>query len=127
MMKLVLCVEKYWEFVRTLRNDERVSDGFIEMINITPEMQKVYMSKYSEYYRIALVNDIPAGYVGVIEDDIRICTHPDYQNMGVGKYMLAEILKEFPTAYGKVKIDNEASKKLFKSLGFKESFIIFTK
>lgn len=127
VMKIVKCSSEYWEFVRMLRNDERVSDGFIETINITPEMQKSYMSKYSEYYRIALINNIPAGYVGVIDNDIRICTHPDFQKMGVAKFMLSEIMKEYPDAYGKVKIENETSKNLFKSLDFQESFIIFTK
>ena len=36
-----------------------------------------------------------------------------------------EILKTFPNAFGKVKIENEASKKLFTSVGFKEKFIIY--
>lgn len=121
------CNKRYWEFVRTLRNDKRVLDGFIESTYITEEMQENYMNNHSQYYRIALVGGKPAGYVGVVEDDIRVCTHPDYQGMGVGKFMLKEIMKIFPTSYGKVKIDNEASKNLFLSVGFKEEFIIFTK
>lgn len=125
--KLVKCTSEYWEFVRILRNDPKVQDGFIVPSNITPDQQKKYMEIYSDYYRVALLDDIPVGYVGVIEDDIRICTHPDYQGLGVGKFMLEEIMKEFPSAYGKVKINNEASKNLFKSVGFTESFIIFTK
>lgn len=124
-MKLVDCSNKYWEFVRILRNDERVLDGFIESIYITKEMQKNYMEKYSNFYRIAIIDNIPIGYVGVIENDIRICTHPDYQGKGVGKFMLTKIMNIFPAAYGKVKINNEASKKLFSSSGFTEKFIIF--
>lgn len=132
-MKLVECSSEYWEFVRTLRNDERVLDGFIESIHITPTMQVEYMNKYSDCYRIGIIEThtgdalikTPVGFVGVIEDDIRICTHPNHQGKGVGKFMLKEIMNIFPTAYGKVKIDNEASKKLFLSLGFKEKFIIF--
>jgi ribosomal protein S18 acetylase RimI-like enzyme len=112
---------------RILRNDPKVQEGFIISSNITSDQQKKYMEVYSGHYRIALLDNIPAGYVGVIEDDIRICTHPDYQGLGIGKFMLEEIMKEFPSAYGKVKIDNEASKNLFKSVGFTESFIIFTK
>jgi ribosomal protein S18 acetylase RimI-like enzyme len=125
--KLVKCTPEYWEFVRILRNDPKVQEGFIISSNITSDQQKKYMEVYSGHYRIALLDNIPAGYVGVIEDDIRICTHPDYQGLGIGKFMLKEIMKEFPSAYGKVKIDNEASKNLFKNVGFTESFIIFTK
>lgn len=119
------CKKEYWEFVRTLRNDKRVLDGFIESIHITKEMQKNYMNDYSQFYRITLVNGKPAGYIGVIEDDIRVCTHPDYQGKGIGKFMLKEIINIFPNALGKVKIKNEASLKLFSSVGFKEKFIIF--
>ena len=132
-MELVKCNKEYWEFVRNLRNDRRVIDGFIESTYITPEMQTNYMNKHSECYRIALVQTnvggklttSPAGFIGVIEDDIRICTHPEFQNKGIGKFMLKEIMKIFPTAYGKVKINNEASLNLFKSVGFEEKFIIF--
>lgn len=127
MKQFVKCTKEYWEFVRQLRNDQRVQDGFIKQANITQEQQEMYMSSNAQHYRIALVDDKPAGYVGVIDDDIRICTHPDYQGQGVGSFMLAAIMEEYPTAYGKVKVDNEASKKLFKSVGFTESFVIFTK
>ena len=39
--------------------------------------------------------------------------------------MLTEIIKIFPNAYGKVKINNEASRKLFLKAGFNEKFIIY--
>ena len=127
IMELIECTQQYWEFVRTLRNDKRVLDGFIKSSYITKEMQIKYMKNHSQYYRIAKVDEKPVGYVGVIDDDIRICTHPDYQGKGIGKFMINEIMKIFPTAYGKVKINNEISKNLFLSMGFKEKFIIFTR
>ena len=125
-MELVKCNKKYWGFVRNLRNDKKVSEGFIQSTHITKEMQEKYMEEYSPYYYVAISNEgVPMGYVGVIEDDIRICTHPKHQGKGVGKFMLKKIRGIFPNAYGKVKIDNEASKNLFTSVGFKEKFIIF--
>ena len=39
-MELVDCTKKYWEFVRNLRNDERVKDGFIKSTYITEDMQE---------------------------------------------------------------------------------------
>lgn len=126
-MELVRCTPQYWEFVRVLRNDERVQSGFIKSNPISPKDQEYYMHANSHHYRIALVNEEPAGYVGVIDDDIRVCTHPDYQGKGVGKFMINEIMKEYPTAFAKVKIDNEASLRLFRSCGFKKKFYILTK
>jgi ribosomal protein S18 acetylase RimI-like enzyme len=126
-MELVECSKEYWEFVRILRNDERVLSGFIKSIHITEEMQNSYMSNHSQFYRIVLVDGEPAGYVGVSEDDIRVCTHPDFQGKGVGKFMINECMKIWPTAFAKVKMDNDASIKLFEACGFTKKFYILTK
>jgi len=119
-MELVNCTEIYWEFVRTLRNDERVIHGFVESEYITPEMQKKYMKMYSNTYRVALVDGIPAGYVGVLYGDIRVCTHPDFQGKGIGKFMIGECTKIWPEAVARVKLENISSNKLFQSVGFVE-------
>jgi ribosomal protein S18 acetylase RimI-like enzyme len=126
-MELVKCTKKYWEFVRVLRNDDRVQSGFIKSSNITKDMQSAYMMMYSKFYRIALIDGKPAGYVGVIDDDIRVCTHPNYQGQGVGKFMINECMKIWPTAFAKVKMENEASIRLFESCGFTKRFFILTK
>lgn len=126
-MELIECKEQYWEFVRTLRLDERVMDGFIKTDYITPEQQKKYMATNHQFFRIAIYNDKPAGFIGVINDDIRVCTHPDYQNLGIGKFMVNECLKIWPKAFAKVKIDNEASLKLFESCGFIKKYFILEK
>ena len=46
------CKNKYWEFVRVLRNDKRVLEGFINSTYITKEMQENYMDNHSQFYRI---------------------------------------------------------------------------
>ena len=135
VLKLVPCIKEYWEFIRNLRNDEKVQEGFIETIEITPEMQEKYMNKYSECYRVALaevhmgdsLNKIPVGFVGVIENDIRVCTHPDFQGKGYGKFMVNECMKIWPNAFAKVKINNKASLKLFESCGFGLNYYHLTK
>jgi len=127
MVTFVKCSEKYWNFVRQLRMDERVVDGFIKNVFISIEDQIKYMSKYNDCYYIALVEGNPAGFIGVIENDIRICTHPEYQNKGIGKFMLKNIMNLFPSAFGKVKFDNKLSKKLFESCGYIPTYIIYTK
>src|SRR5690349_18093136 len=77
-LTLALCTEQYWDFIRVLRSDPRVRHGFITEANIAPEQQQNYMQDHWRKYFIALVNGKPAGFVGCVEGDIRICTHPDY-------------------------------------------------
>ena len=126
-LKLVKCSKEYWEFVRQLRNDERIQGGFIEQVQISPEQQISYMSLHESNYFVCLSYNEPVGYVGVIEGDIRICTSPKFQQQGIASFMLSEIMKLFPDAHGKVKINNSASRNLFKKLGFEETFIIYTR
>ena len=126
-MELVECTSGYWEFVRVLRNDERVLSGFIKSNHIDTKMQNDYMEIHSKFYRIALVDGKPAGFVGVIDDDIRVCTHPDFQGRGVGKFMINKCMEIWPTAFAKVKLDNEASIKLFEACGFTKKYYILTK
>lgn len=125
--QLTNCSENYWEFVRNLRMDDRVINCFVEKGNITYEMQIAYMKKYSKNYRIALKDNKPVGYIGVIDGDIRICTHPDYQGQGVGKFMLEQSIKIWPNSFAKIKINNETSLKLFESCGFEKKYIILEK
>lgn len=123
-MKIVECSEKYWEFVRMLRMNPKVSDGFVNQSKISEDDQKTYMQDHSEKYRICLIDNVPVGYVGVIDDDIRVCVHPDFWKMGVGKFMIKNCIEIWPDSFAKVKIDNQASLALFKSCGFKEKYII---
>jgi len=124
-LKLVDCDEQYWDFVRVLRMDERVLSGFIEKLEITPEQQTAYMTKYSDCFRIALLNNKPVGYFGVIEDDIRICVHPDYQKKGIGKFLVNSCFEIWPTALAKIKIANQSSQKLFESCGYKKEYYLY--
>ena len=106
--------KKYSEFIRILRNDKRVLTGFVEKIYITKEMQKSYMKIYCNNYHICLLKNDPVGFVGVIDNDIRICVHPDHQQKGIGKLILREILKLYPQAKGRIKKGNISSQRLFK-------------
>ncbi len=125
--KLIQNGPAYWEFIRELRTMEGVSNGFISQQEITPVEQATYMLKYNSNYWICLDGDTPAGFVGVIDDDIRVATHPNYQGKGVGTFMINEIMKIIPTAFAKVKLDNEASIKLFERCGFRKKYYILEK
>lgn len=125
-LKLVACSSHYWEFVRKLRNNSEVQDGFIENNHISKEAQINYMKKNGEHYRVCLKGNIPVGYIGVLDNDIRVCTLPEYQKQGIGSFMVMEIKKIWPEAIAKIKINNEASKALFAKSGYVEEFIIMT-
>ena len=85
------------------------------------------MLRYGLFFYVCLVNNEPAGYVGVINSDIRVATHPDFQGKGVGKYMINQLMEMHPDAFAKVKIDNEASTRLFEACGFKKKYYILEK
>ena len=122
--KLVENGPEYWEFIRILRTMEGVREGFIEQGEITATEQQAYMLQYNSCFWICRDNERPVGYVGVIDNDIRVATHPDYHGKGAGTFMINEIMTRFPAAVARVKIENEASLKLFKSCGFKKKFYV---
>lgn len=116
----------FYDFIRQLRNDERVQPGFVQKVSITEAEQQVYMAKYHSHYFVCLADGQPAGYIGEIDGDIRLATHPSFQRIGVGRFMVTELLKRRPKIRARVKADNQPSLALFRSLGFVEEFVIFS-
>jgi ribosomal protein S18 acetylase RimI-like enzyme len=121
-MELVKNSPKYWNFIRQLRNGAK--EGFIQQQHITKIQQAEHMLKYNNNYWVCVIDEKPVGYVGVIDNDIRVATHPEHQGHGVGSFMINEIMNLFPDAVAKVKLDNEASLKLFEKCGFKKRFYL---
>jgi len=119
--------KKYWEFIRELRNHPDVKKGFIEQEHIDRFDHALYMQRFGSYFYVCLVDGEPAGYVGVLQGDIRVATHPRFQGNGVGKFMINELMSAHPTSFAKVKVDNEASLRLFESCGFNKKYYILEK
>ena len=78
-MVLIKNNKNYWEFIRELRNMDGVREGFIQQDYIEKEFHEVYMQAWGDCFFICLYKDEPAGYVGIINKDIRVATHPDFQ------------------------------------------------
>jgi RimJ/RimL family protein N-acetyltransferase len=116
--KLVQNEPGYWEFIRLVRNDPEIQKGFVEVVQITAEQQKNYMEKYNNNYFICLKDGEPVGYIGEIDDDIRVAVIVKEQRKGVGRFMVREFMKLRPNSYAKMKHDNVASKRLFESCDF---------
>jgi GNAT superfamily N-acetyltransferase len=123
-LKLVKNQEKYWNFIRNLRNNLKVKNGFIEQDHISKDEHWSFMSNYGHNYYVCLADEQPAGFVGSINGDIRVATSPDYQGKGIGKFMINEIMLKFPNSYAKVKLNNQASLSVFESCGFKKKYLI---
>jgi GNAT superfamily N-acetyltransferase len=127
MMEFVKNQEKYWEFIRQLRNDERVKGGFIKQEHIAQENHLKYMEKHGKNFYVCLIDETPAGYAGVIDRDIRVATHPEFQGKGVGKFMINALMTLYPDSLAKVKVENEASLRLFEACGFAKRYYILEK
>lgn len=125
-MILVNNNEKYYDFIRILRTHEENISGFLNQNLITPEEQTKYMNKFGSCYYVCLIDENPVGFVGVVDNDIRVAVDPNFKQMGVGKFMINQIIKKYPEAMAKIKIDNLASINLFKSCGFVSKFIVMT-
>ncbi len=117
----------YWEFIRCLRNMDGVRQGFIQQDEITIKQHHDYMKKNNNFFWICLDNGVPIGYIGIIQDDIRVATLPEYQGKGVASFMVNEVMKTNPVAVAKVKIENKASLRLFEKCGFKKRYYILEK
>lgn len=119
--------EKYWDFILNLRNDPRVKHGFIKQDHIQKTEHYSFMNLHGANFYICLDCESPVGYIGVINQDIRVATHPDHQGKGVAKFMVNELMKKKPTAIAKVKVNNQASLRLFESCGFKKRYFLLEK
>ncbi len=120
-LELVKNVPKYWEFIRQLRSDPRNQSGFVEQVEITSEQQKKYMEKHNDEYYVAISNtDGPVGFIGVVDNDIRLAVKPEFHGKGVGKFMVSQLnnVLDLTDAFAKVKHDNIGSQKVFLGCGY---------
>tara|TARA_R100000030_G_scaffold69089_3_gene52912 strand:+ start:770 stop:1153 length:384 start_codon:yes stop_codon:yes gene_type:complete len=126
-MELIKCEEKYWEDIRQLRNMDGVKQGFIRQHHIESKEHKLFMKINNDCFYVCVDNGEFLGYTGVISKDIRVATHPNHQKKGVASFMINQLMILHPESFAKVKIDNQASLKLFESCGFKKKYYILEK
>lgn len=127
-MRMVKNEAKYWEFIRQTRNHRENVQGFVQQHYITANEHAHHMGKNQDNYWICIDDSgSPMGYIGLINSDIRVAAHPDYKGMGVGTFMVNWLSSKFPYAQAKVKVENEASRKLFEKCGYKIKFYLLEK
>ena len=121
-LRMVRCLYSHWDFILLLRN--RLKDGFILQEDISATDHHEFMVDNANNYMICTHEDTPVGFVGQVDGDIRVATHPEYQGMGVGKFMINEFMKNNPSCSATVKIENAPSLNLFESCGFKKKYFV---
>lgn len=127
MSKLIIVSnnQKYFEFIRQLRNHKKLKKGFIQQKHVSKSQHLKYMKKNKQFYYICLLNNQPVGYIGIIDNDIRVATHPDFHGQGIALFMVKFIKKKFKKAQAKIKISNQASIRLFEKAGFKLKYYLY--
>lgn len=118
-LKLVKNSEEFYLFIRDLRTHPLNVSGFLERVEISDSQQFEYMKKHKNEYWICLSGDTPVGFVGVVDEDIRLAVDPNFKNKGIGTFMVGEILKINNIATAKVLLKNVSSQKTFEKNNFK--------
>lgn len=124
-LKLVECEQKFWNDILIIRNEDK--ESFDKQHEISLEEHEKFMTINDINYKIATIDGKFAGFIGIVNEDIRVGVKKEYRKIGVGKFMINEFRKIFEINHAKIKINNVASQKLFESCGFKKSFYILTK
>ena len=114
-----------WSDILEIRN--LTSHGFGNTCEVDKETQFLLYEKVLQGLHSRRVRGKIVGFGGVIDDDIRVAVHPDHQGLGIGKDIIYNLSLKYPNAFAKVKLDNEASLKLFESCGYKKKWYIMEK
>lgn len=117
--------KKYWDEILKIRNENCF--GFGNDSIISQDIHYDFMKKHYDNYFVLFLSDIQrvVGFVGCVNNDIRVAVHSDFKKMGLGKDLILFIKNKYPNSIAKVKPDNIASLKLFQSCGFKNTWCIY--
>lgn len=118
-MRLVAYEPTYLMTVYNIRTDPANADGFFDKRPIDLHTHMSFMATHGKDYRICLYDDTPVGFIGCVNDDIRIGVDPACKNLGVGTFMLTSTRILWPTAKAKILRHNYPSLMLFQKCGWK--------
>tara|TARA_R110002020_G_scaffold20838_4_gene70681 strand:+ start:1981 stop:2364 length:384 start_codon:yes stop_codon:yes gene_type:complete len=127
-MELVKCNNlpgAHWDAILEIRNENR--GGFGDSSTIRSGTHCKYMFENFSNYLLCVERDEVLGFIGHVNNDIRLATKKVHQNKGIGKFMVESFMEKYPEAFAKVKLDNKGSLKLFESCGFKKKYHILEK
>jgi hypothetical protein len=111
-----------WEDIRQIRNAHRFRFQQTDVIDAATH--RSFMQKHWSTYRVAVAVDHNGdserviGFIGQVQGDVRIGSHPEYLRIGVGKYMLRCLLRDNPDVTLKARRENHACLALTRSFGY---------
>jgi len=132
-MELIECSNlpgAHWDAILEIRNEN--CEGFGDSSIIHSAAHCKYMFNNFSNYLLCVeeteeskrVNEEIIGFIGHVDNDIRLATKKSHQRNGVGKFMVEGFMKKFPEAFAKIKLNNEASLHLFESCDFKKKYYV---
>tara|TARA_R110000824_G_scaffold69827_2_gene179730 strand:+ start:189 stop:572 length:384 start_codon:yes stop_codon:yes gene_type:complete len=127
-MELIKCSNlpgTHWDAILEIRNENREGFGDSSMIHSGAHCK--YMFNHFSNYLLSVEDDEVLGFIGHVDNDIRLATRKEYQRRGVAKFMVEGFMKKYPQAFAKMKLDNEASLNLFENCGFRKKYYILEK
>ncbi len=114
--------KKDWDFILSLRNDDKTRDNFYTKNKIKKKDHYKYLQEQAKnpnfFHWIISYGNSNAGYVRILENDISIMLNNKFQNKGIGTSALKLIEKEakllgIKKLVGRVMVHNVQSKKIF--------------
>lgn len=106
----------HYEDIRRIRNLNRMSFGNKDEIDAATH--KKFMDKHAVNYRVVLNRNLVVGFIGQVENDLRLAVHPSNQQQGIAQFMYPLFLEEYPDVTVKVNRDNDKSLAFFKKVGW---------
>jgi hypothetical protein len=121
---------QYWEAIRHIRNHHRFYFGQTEVIDA--KTHREFMEKHWRTYRVAVCHvgrnhkddkggegEQPCvmGFIGQVQKDLRIATHPQYLKQGVADFMIRSFRREYPERSWKVRRMNHPTLAMARKLG----------
>ena len=128
-LKLNPVMKNHWDFIMELRNDFYEKYFFEQNQPLTKIQHYEYMKKQASnpnFFQWIVVgnNDQLIGYIRILEHDINIMVHRNFQNKGFGTKIL-ELVEDKAKKLGLKKLQakvihgNHSSKKIFEKNDFK--------
>lgn len=110
------CQPSDFEGIRDIRNANR--HAFSNSHLLTCEEHAKFMHLHHSTYRLAFYKTTLVGFIGQVDQDLRLGVSPLWKRKGVGRFMVKNFCRLYPKITVKVKRSNSPSLEFFKSLGW---------